>query len=181
MYTATAATRRRARPSVLWHGGAANAFHRFHSCGSAVVPEPGRARHPSASATPGLIIAFSVDDRRRRSRKKKRRLRRIARKTPGWRRRNPKWTSGRQTLETVATRGGGQRPFNAALENTARRPLETARVVRASRFLVAHNSRVIGQLARFTLSIWRFCIFASSTLLERVFSTGVDCGGSRRD
>ncbi|KAL1424357.1 hypothetical protein MTO96_020283 [Rhipicephalus appendiculatus] len=70
---------------------------------------------PSASAAPGLIIAFYADDRLRRSRNKKRQLRRMARETPAWRRRNPTWTSGRQAPETGAM-GGGQRLSSAALE-----------------------------------------------------------------
>ncbi|KAL1451276.1 hypothetical protein MTO96_043887 [Rhipicephalus appendiculatus] len=96
---------RRARPSVLWHGEQRGAF--------LLVPfmrlrcSPWRRAGPdipSASAAPGLIIAFYAADRLRRSRKKKRQLRRSARETPGWRRRNPTWTSG------------GQRFFSAALE-----------------------------------------------------------------
>ncbi|KAL1446911.1 hypothetical protein MTO96_044451 [Rhipicephalus appendiculatus] len=70
---------------------------------------------PSASAAPGLIIAFYADACPWRSRKRRRQLRRIAWETPGWRRRNPTWTSGRQAPETGAM-GGGQRLFSAALE-----------------------------------------------------------------
>ncbi|KAL1425507.1 hypothetical protein MTO96_019111 [Rhipicephalus appendiculatus] len=66
---------------------------------------------PSASAAPGLIIASYADARPWRSGKKKRQLRRMARETPGWRRRNPTWASGRQAPETGAM--GAARGFSA--------------------------------------------------------------------